>query len=117
MSKLMTIQAWLECNYMPGSEPDRETVIHWIESGQLAGERQGADYFIPEGAVFVSPAARAGEDEVACLRSGRLVRKGVPWYFLTRDGEDDRGPFDNEEQAREALRHFVAQMKEKGRGA
>jgi hypothetical protein len=111
MSKLMTISSWVELHYISGSEPDEATVIQWIENGELAGERQGERYYVQEGAVYISSQTRGGEAQLNHPRSARLVKKGVPWYFLTRDDEDDQGPFETEQQAREALTRFMGHLR------
>lgn len=119
MGKLMTVDAWIRSRYVAESGPNRETVIEWIEQGKLPGEKQGEQYYIPEGACYISSEVRAGEAVVDAPRSGRMVKKGVPWYFLTRDGEDNQGPFDTEDEARAALTNFLENMKNKraaGRG-
>lgn len=113
MNKLMTVDAWIRSRYVDDSGPDQETVIRWIEEGHLEGEQQGDQYFIPEGAVYVSREPRAGEASAERSRTSRLVKRGVPWYFLTRDGEDDQGPFETGDEARAALTRFLENIQKK----
>lgn len=51
---------------------------------------------------------RQGEYEKAWFRSNRFYNVKGAWYFTTREGVD-YGPFDNQQEAVEALNGYIHQ--------
>ena len=46
MSKLVTVEQWIEQRFSEGSRPSKRTVWRWIRDGRLPAERMGKRYFI-----------------------------------------------------------------------
>ena len=49
---------------------------------------------------------RRGESGSVPFRSGRFYSVGTEWYFAVRRGAD-QGPYDNKDQAKDALVTFI----------
>ena len=43
---LQKLSVYIETEFAPGSRPDRRTVISWIRSGQLCGQKLGRDWYV-----------------------------------------------------------------------
>lgn len=43
---LITIEAYIEKTFAPGSEPHPSTVRRWIESGKLNGQKMGGRWYV-----------------------------------------------------------------------
>lgn len=54
MSKLLTVEQWVEQRFEAGSRPSKRTVWRWIRDGRLPAERIGKRYYIDPAAPVLS---------------------------------------------------------------